>query len=86
MPIFHVIGADAAVFGILLGCDMGGYQLAMSLAENRQIALMMGLSTAAQLVEMDEEGVDHHRAVDDSMLSLSCLRKIYQKERLRRCV
>ena len=49
VPIFHVIGADAAVFGILLGCDMGGYQLAMSLAENRQIALMMGLSTAAML-------------------------------------
>lgn len=40
----------------------------------------MGLSTAAQLAGIDEEGVDHHRALDDSMLSLEIFRTLYDKE------
>lgn len=42
----------------------------------------MGLSTAAQLLNIDEEGIDHHRALDDSLLSLKCLHKLYDKEKL----
>ena len=45
-------------------------------------AQQMGLSTAAQLLEIDEEGMDHHRALDDSLLSLKCLKKLYDRERL----
>ena len=42
----------------------------------------MGLSTAAQLLQIDEEGMDHHRALDDSLLSLKCLKKLYDPRRL----
>lgn len=49
VPMFRLIGADPAVFGILLGCDMGGYPLSLSLAESKEIALMMGLATASML-------------------------------------
>lgn len=37
----------------------------------------MGLSTCAQLLNIDEEEFDHHRALDDSLLSLRCLKKLY---------
>ena len=33
----------------------------------------MGLSTSAQLLGINEEDIAHHRAMDDSMLSLRCL-------------
>lgn len=39
----------------------------------------MGLSTAAQLLGIDEEDIDHHRALDDSLLSLRCLKEVYVK-------
>lgn len=48
-PCAHLFRIDPSVLSILLGCDMGGYQLAMSLAENREIGLMMGLATASML-------------------------------------
>lgn len=37
----------------------------------------MGLSTAAQLLGIDEDEFDHHRALGDSLLSLRCLQKLY---------
>ena len=40
----------------------------------------MGLSTSAQLLGIDEDGFDHHRALGDSLLSLRCLQKLYRKE------
>ena len=43
----------------------------------------MGLSTSAQLLEIDEDGFDHHRALGDSLLSLRCLQRLYHPERLR---
>lgn len=43
----------------------------------------MGLSTAAQLLGIDEEGIEHHRALDDSLLSGECMRKLYEKETLK---
>ena len=42
----------------------------------------MGLSTSAQLLGIDERDIEHHRALDDSMLSLRCLQKLYDKEAL----
>lgn len=45
-------------------------------------AQQMGLSTAAQLLEIDVEGIDHHRALDDSLLSLKCLQKLYDPQKL----
>lgn len=49
VPIFRAIGADPAVFAGILGCDMGGYPLAVSLAESQDVAKMMGLAPAAML-------------------------------------
>ena len=37
----------------------------------------MGLSTAAQKLGISEEGVEHHRALDDSLLSLECCRRVF---------
>ena len=37
----------------------------------------MGLSTAARLLGIDEDGFDHHRALGDSLLSLRCFQKVY---------
>jgi len=39
----------------------------------------MGLSTSAQLFGIGEEDIDHHRALDDSLLSLRCLKELYDK-------
>ena len=42
----------------------------------------MGLTTAAQLLKIDEDGFDHHRALGDSLLSLRCLQRLYHPQRL----
>ena len=49
---------------------------------NYSTSMQMGLSTSAQLLGIDETGVDHHRALDDSMLSLRCFRALYEKDSL----
>lgn len=40
----------------------------------------LGLSSAAGLLGVDESGCGHHRALDDSILELECLRRIYSPE------
>ncbi len=42
----------------------------------------MGLSTAVELLKIDVEGMGHHRALDDSLLALECLRALYAREDL----
>lgn len=37
----------------------------------------MGLSTAAQLLGIDEKAFGHHRALDDSLLAMRCLQAVY---------
>lgn len=49
LPVFRAVGIDPGMMGILLGNDMGGWQLAMSLAENRTIGIMAGGITAGML-------------------------------------
>lgn len=49
VPVFKMLHMDPSVLSILLSCDMGGYPLAMSLAENPKIGLMMGITTASML-------------------------------------
>lgn len=46
----------------------------------------MGLSTSAQLLGIDEQSFEHHRALDDSLLSLRCLQALYEKEALERFI
>lgn len=43
----------------------------------------MGLSTAAQLLEINEDDFDHHRALGDSLLSLRCFQRLYDPESLK---
>lgn len=39
----------------------------------------VGLSTAAELLELDVSGMDHHRAGDDSLITLEILRRVYDR-------
>ena len=41
-----------------------------------------GLSYAAQCLEIDPDSFPHHRALDDSLLSAECFKKVYNKEKL----
>jgi len=44
VPLYRMVGADASMFATtLLACDMGGYPLAMQLAENESIGNFAGL-------------------------------------------
>lgn len=49
IPIFTAIGADPAMFGSILANDMGGYSLAMELAQNEQAGLLSGNIVASML-------------------------------------
>lgn len=49
IPTFKLFGVDPSMFAAILANDMGGYQLALSLAENKEIALFSGLIVASML-------------------------------------
>jgi len=49
IPVFTWVGADPAMFAIILANDMGGYPLAMELAQNEQSGLLSGLIVASML-------------------------------------
>ncbi|MCI2058014.1 MAG: ethanolamine utilization protein EutH [Oscillibacter sp.] len=49
VPLFGLMDADPAMFAAIIANDMGGYSLAMSLAQNHEIGLMSGCITAAML-------------------------------------
>lgn len=42
-PFFSFVGIDPAMFGCVLAIDMGGYQLAMDLAQNPEIGRFSGI-------------------------------------------
>ena len=42
----------------------------------------LGLQNAAEYLDIDTFSIPQHRALDDSLLSAMCLRKIYRKEQL----
>ena len=49
IPVFTWMGADPAMFAIILANDMGGYPLAMELAQNEQAGLLSGLIVSSML-------------------------------------
>lgn len=49
---------------------------------NMENVQQAGLSYAAQCLEIDAEKFPHHRALDDSLLSAECFKKVYNKEKL----
>lgn len=44
----------------------------------------IGLSAAAEKLGIDPDAYPHHRALDDSLLSADCLRKVFDAEKLSR--
>jgi ethanolamine transporter len=49
IPVFTAIGADPAMFAVVLANDMGGYPLAMDLAQNEQAGLLAGLIISSMM-------------------------------------
>ncbi len=47
-PFFHSIHMDPSILSIFFSCDMGGYALSQSLAEDPAIGLMFGMVTAGR--------------------------------------
>lgn len=50
---------------------------------NMENVQQAGLSYAAQCLEIDPEKFPHHRALDDSILSAECFKKVYDKEKFK---
>lgn len=46
------------------------------------LSRQMGLSDAAEQLQIQSDGIALHRAIDDSILSAECLRRTYHSERL----
>ncbi len=40
----------------------------------------LGLSTAKDILNIDDDGINYHRALDDSRLAMMCLKKTYDKD------
>ncbi len=60
-------------------CDLQRYaQVQMGLGASEQV----GLEKAAELLHLDLSGKAHHRAKDDSLMTLEILRKIYDPQSL----
>lgn len=49
LPVFRLMHADPAMFASILANDMGGYPLAMLLAEDTQMGLLSGTITSSML-------------------------------------
>ena len=48
-PLFRLFGIDPAMFGSILANNMGGYPLAMSMADNQMLGLYSGLIVSSTL-------------------------------------
>lgn len=49
---------------------------------NMENVQQAGLSYAAECLEIDADKYPHHRALDDSLLSAECFKKVYDNEKL----
>ena len=49
IPVFTAVGADPAMFAMVLANDMGGYPLAMDLAQNPEAGLLSGLIVSSMM-------------------------------------
>lgn len=49
VPLYHLIGADPAMFASILAIDMGGYSLAIALAEDSLVGNFSGLIVSTML-------------------------------------
>lgn len=50
---------------------------------NMENVQQAGLSYAAQCLEIDPEKYPHHRALDDSILSAECFKRVYNEEKFK---
>lgn len=49
IPLFSLVKADPAMFASIIANDMGGYSLAMSLAQDQEMGLLAGCITSSML-------------------------------------
>ena len=49
IPVFGLVGADPAMFATILANDMGGYPLALELAQDKEAGLLAGLIVSSML-------------------------------------
>lgn len=69
--------SEATVPFLFRYCDLQRYaEIRMGLGTKEQV----GLAKAAELLELDVSGMDHHRALDDSLMTLEILKKVYDVE------
>lgn len=61
-------------------CNLQAYSEYM--LDHNDKSRQMGLSTCAQQLGITVEGLELHRALDDSKLSLICLRELYNEEKI----
>lgn len=61
-------------------CDLQRYTQEHIEAET---AGQMGLEKAAELLGLDVSGMEHHRALDDSLMTLEILKRVYDPEAVR---
>lgn len=46
----------------------------------------IGLSAACQKLGIDPEEFSHHRALDDSLMTVECIKKVYDREKLQKYI
>ena len=49
VPLFHLLQVDPGMFGSILAIDMGGYQMALSLADDPAVGAFSGIVAASML-------------------------------------
>jgi len=69
---------NASVPFLTTYCDLQAYTESLLRKNSTE---QMGLRLAAELLELDETGIEHHRALDDSRLTYEIFRKVYDKEK-----
>ncbi len=58
------------------------FQSVMKTPSSRQI----GLSAAAEMLNLNNDDYSHHRALDDSLLEAECFKKIFDKEKFKQFI
>ncbi len=54
----------------------------VSMLQSEDSNKLMGLSNLASYLGVDQDDIEHHRALDDSLLSLRCLSELYDPYRI----
>ena len=76
---FKYYGGNGRIPFLRQYVNLQAYCAAMAQQDNGKL---MGLTNLAEKLQIDQDDIEHHRALDDSLLSLRCLKKLYDPEKL----